>query len=64
MMKLPWQRDKELKTAIATERGKLAQAVVSNDRMRSRLSAQAKDGAVGGWLEDLFRQLDEAKHRD
>lgn len=64
MMKLPWQRDKELKQAVATERGKLAQAVVNNDRIRLRLSARSKEGFVGDLLEDLFRQLDEAKHRD
>lgn len=57
-------KNKELEEAVRMERGKLAAAVVKNDRMRNRLDQRAKETGVGDMLQELFRQLDEAKHRD
>lgn len=57
-------KNKELEETVRQERGKLAAAVVKNDRVRSRLTQRAKETGVGDMLEELFRQLDEARHRD
>lgn len=45
-------------------RGRLAEEVVRNDRVRNRLTQRVKETGVGDMLEELFRQLDEARHRD
>lgn len=63
-MRWPWQQNRALDEQARKERGKLAEAIVRNDRVRSRLTQTTKDGSVSVMLEDLFRQLDEAKRHE
>ncbi len=60
-MKFPWQTDKNLSEELRKQRGKLAQEIVRNDRVRSQLEARVKEGSVGQMLDDIFKRLDEAK---
>lgn len=57
-------KNKELEETVRQERGKLAAAVVKNDRVRNRITQRSRETTVGDMLQELFRQLDEAKHRD
>lgn len=63
-MRWPWQRNHALEERARQERGKLAEAIVRNDRVRSRLTKSTQEGSVGLLLEDLFRQLDEGKKHE
>lgn len=61
-MTWPWEKKrKELEETVRQERGKLAAAVIKNDRVRNRLTS--KTHSVGELMTDLFEQLDEAKKR-
>lgn len=64
MFKLPWMRDRNLKEAVRLERGKLADAVIKNDRVRSRLYVRVSERPVGDMISELFQSLDEAKRRE
>lgn len=61
---LPWKRDKYLDEQARLERGKLAEAVIRNDRVRNRLTQRVAERPVGDLLNEMFRQLDEGKRRD
>lgn len=58
-----WRRkdSKAIEEAARKVRGSLAAEIVRNDRTRAHLLAQGN--SVGALLEDLFKQLDEAKRR-
>lgn len=60
-MRFPWTR-RSLDEEARALRGKLAEEVVKNDRARVRIS-ESHARPVGDFLEDLFRQLDEANRR-
>lgn len=59
----PWKRDKQLDEQARVERGRLAEAVVRNDRVRSRLTQRLEERPASDMLNEMFKQLDEAKHR-
>jgi len=58
-MRFLWQRDKQLDEAARIERGKLAAAVVKNDRVRNRLQTYVKETPIGDMLTAMMAQLDE-----
>ena len=58
-MKFPWQRDKQLEEAARIERGKLAAAVVKNDRVRNRLQTYVRETPMADMLNAMLAQLDE-----
>ena len=60
-MKFPWQRDKSLTEVVRQERGKLAEAVIRNDRLRVRLTKQTKETPIGDMLHALLAQIDEGR---
>ena len=60
-MKLPWQRDRELEEAARLERGKLAAAVIKNDRVRNRLQTYVKETPMGDMLNAMLAQIDEGR---
>lgn len=60
-MRFPWQRTKQLEEAARTERGKLAIAVIKNDRERNRLQTHVKETPIGDMLKALMAQLDEGR---
>lgn len=61
-MRFPW--DKKLDEEVREQRGKLAEAVVRNDRVRHRLALKASERPVSDMLNGMFSRLDEVKHRD
>lgn len=63
-MRFPWQRDKKLDEQARIARGKLAEAVINNDRKRSRLHERVSERPVGDMLSEMFAQLDEGRRRD
>ena len=60
-MRFLWQRDKQLDEAARIERGKLAAAVVKNDRVRNRLQTYVKETPIGDMLTAMMAQLDEGR---
>lgn len=61
-----WFRPKESKVVdewALKERQKLADEISRNSRARESLLKKAKDNPIGSMLEDVFKQLDEAKKR-
>jgi len=60
-MKFLWQRDKQLDEAARIERGKLAAAVIKNDRVRNRLQTYVKETPIGDMLSNMMAQLDEGR---
>lgn len=61
-----WFRRKESKAVdewALKERQKLADEISRNSRARESLLKKAKDNPIGSMLEDVFKQLDEAKKR-
>lgn len=58
----PWlKKARDLETQAKIQRGKLAEAIVKNDRVRTRLAQKAKESPVAEMMADVFRRLDEAK---
>lgn len=60
-MRFPWQRDKSLEEAARAERGKLAAAVIKNDRVRNRLQTHVKETPISDMLTAMMAQLDEGR---
>jgi len=60
-MRFFWQHNDALEEVARKERGKLAEAVVRNDRVRSRLTTQTKDTPIGDMLQALIAQIDEGR---
>lgn len=63
-MRFPWQRKRELDEAARIERGKLANAVLENDRARLRIAQRVQEGRMSDFMQEIFTKLDEAKHRE
>lgn len=61
-MRFPW--DKKLDEAVREQRGKLAEAVVRNDRVRHRLALKASERPVSDMLNDMFSRLDGTQSHD
>lgn len=62
-MRFPWQRNKGLDEEARYERGRLAEAIIQNDRVRHSLDTRIQEGSVATMLNDVFKRLDEAKGR-
>lgn len=61
MFRPPWARN-PLKEEVRKQRGKLAEAVVRNDRFRDRLSQSIeRDTPVTDLFVEMFKRLDEAR---
>lgn len=60
-MRFFWQHNDALEEVARKERGKLAEAVVRNDRVRSRLTTHTKDTPIGDMLQALIAQIDEGR---
>lgn len=58
MFRPPWVKN-PLKEEVRVQRGKLAEAVVRNDRERDRLTKTIRDTPVGDLFEELFKRLHE-----
>jgi len=68
MIRFPWQRDKMLDEQARLARGELAEAVIKNDRKRTRLterlSERALEHPVSDMLNDMFLKIDEGRRSD
>jgi hypothetical protein len=51
--------DSKLDEKAREERGKLAAAIVKNDRTRHRLNERVREDPVSDMLSDIFSRLDE-----
>ena len=56
--KLPWTHDPKLSEAVRLERGKLAAAVVKNDRVRNRLDIRVRETPISDMLQTMLAKMD------
>lgn len=58
-MRFPW--DRRLDEEARKQRGKLAEEIVRNDRVRNRLIQKTRETPIGDMMTDMFKRLDEAR---
>ena len=56
-----WKPNKHLAEEARQVRGKLAQEIVRNDRVRSRIETNIKEKPIGDMLSLLLQQIDEGR---